>query len=221
MQLFSKLLRWFNRSHREKIQPDIDPCWLCMNFKKYLFSNLWRISWNNFLNKKSCETLRRHQRLQPHNDCGIADKLKTATNIQLVWLTLSLPIFWSICFLSATFTLTVKGYKKRRLLRCIHNFKSDLFNNMDHMWMSGTEPSSVILSQSVVSKIEKIRPKMPKTSLRKRGWCISSRKLRFNQFCYRKFWCSQNPTNQSKSAVELGYMCPRGLIGPPAVTLPK
>ena len=30
-----------------------------------------------------------------------------------------------------------------------------------------------------------------------------------------------NATNQPKSAVELGYMCPRGLNGPPAVTLTK
>ena len=37
--------------------------------------------------------------------------------------------------------------KKRLLLRCIHHFKSDLINNMDHMRISGTEPSSVILSQ--------------------------------------------------------------------------
>ena len=37
---------------------------------------------------------------------------------------------------------------KRLLLRCIHHFKSDLINNMDHMRISGTEPSSVILSQT-------------------------------------------------------------------------
>ena len=28
-----------------------------------------------------------------------------------------------------------------------------------------------------------------------------------------------NATNQPISTVELGYMCPRGLLGPPAVTL--
>ena len=38
-------------------------------------------------------------------------------------------------------------YKKRLLLRCIHHFISDLIYNMDHMRISGTEPSSVILSQ--------------------------------------------------------------------------
>ena len=39
-------------------------------------------------------------------------------------------------------------YKTRLLLRCIHHFKSDLINNMDHMRISGTEPSSVVLSQT-------------------------------------------------------------------------
>ena len=39
-------------------------------------------------------------------------------------------------------------YKKRLLLRCIQHFISDLIYNMDHMRISGTEPSSVILSQT-------------------------------------------------------------------------
>ena len=38
-------------------------------------------------------------------------------------------------------------YIKRLLPRCIHHFNSDLINNMDHMRISGIEPSSVILSQ--------------------------------------------------------------------------
>ena len=33
------------------------------------------------------------------------------------------------------------------LLRCIYHFESDLINNMDHMRISGTVSSSVILSQ--------------------------------------------------------------------------
>ena len=39
----------------------------------------------------------------------------------------------------------------KRLLhvpRCIRHFKSDLINNMDHMRISVTEPSSVILKQT-------------------------------------------------------------------------
>ena len=39
-------------------------------------------------------------------------------------------------------------YKKILLLRLIHHFKSDLINNMDHMRISGNEPSPVILSQT-------------------------------------------------------------------------
>ena len=30
-----------------------------------------------------------------------------------------------------------------------------------------------------------------------------------------------NATHQPKSIIEIGYMCPRGLIGPPAVLLTK
>ena len=45
-------------------------------------------------------------------------------------------------------THQVVEIKKILLLRCIHHFKSDLINNMDHMRISGTKPSSVILSQT-------------------------------------------------------------------------
>ena len=38
---------------------------------------------------------------------------------------------------------------KGTLLRCIHHFKSDWMNNMDHMRILGIETSSVILSQTV------------------------------------------------------------------------
>ena len=38
--------------------------------------------------------------------------------------------------------------KKRLLLGCIHHFKSDPINNMDHLRSWGTEPLSVILSQT-------------------------------------------------------------------------
>ena len=41
-------------------------------------------------------------------------------------------------------------FQMRLLLRCIHHFESDFINNMDHMRISGTEPSSVILSQNKV-----------------------------------------------------------------------
>ena len=46
-------------------------------------------------------------------------------------------------------------------------------------------------------------------------------KYNFNKFQHGKFWCSQNATNQLKSNVELGYMCPRWNSSLPAVTLTK
>ena len=46
-------------------------------------------------------------------------------------------------------TKKLKKYKKRLLRRCIHHFKSDLIDNMEHMRILGTKPSSVILSQVV------------------------------------------------------------------------
>ena len=50
---------------------------------------------------------------------------------------------------------------------------------------------------------------------------INPQNYNFNKFKQGKFWCSQNATNQLKSNVELGYMCPRGNSGLPAVTLTK
>ena len=49
----------------------------------------------------------------------------------------------------------VQEFKKKLPLRCIRHFKSDLINNMDHMRISGTEPSSVILSQTM--NFEKVK----------------------------------------------------------------
>ena len=39
-------------------------------------------------------------------------------------------------------------FQKRLILRYMHHFNSDLINNMDHIRISGTYPSSVILSQT-------------------------------------------------------------------------
>ena len=62
---------------------------------------------------------------------------------------------------------------------------------------------------------------VPKQAKTKRDGEINPQNYNFNQFKYRKFWCSENATNQPRSTVELGYMCPRGLSGPPALTLTK
>ena len=41
----------------------------------------------------------------------------------------------------------VSNYKKETSTQMYRHFKSDIINDMDHMRISGTEPSSVILSQ--------------------------------------------------------------------------
>ena len=92
---------------------------------------------------------------------------------------------------------------------------------MGHMRISGIEPSSVILSQRKKLKKVKIMPKSTERSLSQRGWCNNPQKLQFLSILTRKILMLSNATNQPKSIVELGYMYPRGLLGPPAVTLTK
>ena len=89
------------------------------------------------------------------------------------------------------------------------------------MRISGTEPSSVILSQKRIFKSWKEIPKRAKTSWSQKGWCNKPTTLQFQAILARKILMLSNATNQPKSTVELGYMCPRGLTGPPAVTLTK
>ena len=60
------------------------------------------------------------------------------------WLHVPSGTHWST---SSDTHQVVEKYKKRLLLRCIDHFKLDLINNIDHMRISGTEPSLVILSQ--------------------------------------------------------------------------
>ena len=58
------------------------------------------------------------------------------------WLHLPSGTLWS----SSSENHQVVEMSKRLLQRCIHH--SDLINNMDRMRISGTEPSSEILSQT-------------------------------------------------------------------------
>ena len=51
------------------------------------------------------------------------------------WLHVPSGTHWS----TSSDTHQVVEIKKRLLLRCIHHFKSDLINNMDHMRISGTK----------------------------------------------------------------------------------
>ena len=78
----------------------------------------------------------------------------------------------------------VKTYKKRLLLRCIHHFKSDLINNMDRMRISGNEPSSVILSQTMktIKKLKSDDTKVRKQAEAKRDGVIKPQNYNFDQF---------------------------------------
>ena len=60
------------------------------------------------------------------------------------WLHVPSRTHWS----TSSDTHQVVEIKNRLLLKCIHHFNSDLINNMDHMHISGNEPSSVILRQT-------------------------------------------------------------------------
>ena len=127
-----------------------------------------------------------------------------------------------IYFLSKLSRFGYEEYKKKLLLRCIHHFNSDLIYNMDHMRISGTETLvSDPESNKVFIKMKSDAQKVSKQDKAIRDGVINPQNYNFNQFKLGKFWCSQNATNQPKSTVELGYMCPRGLTGPPAVTLTK
>ena len=112
-------------------------------------------------------------------------------------------------------------YKQRLLLRCIHHFRSNKINNMNHIRISGTEPHQWSLAKNVVSKVEKRSTKSGKTSWSQKGWCNKLTKLQFRWILTQKIKMLSNATNQPKSTVELDYMCPRGLTGPPAVLLTK
>ena len=52
---------------------------------------------------------------------------------------------------------------------------------------------------------------MPKQDKAKSEWWNKSTNLHFFfDLKHRKFWCSQNAMNQSKSTVKLGFICPGG-----------
>ena len=109
-------------------------------------------------------------------------------------------------------------FKKRLLLRCKHNFKSDWINNMDHIcafqllgdWLlnvtciSVTEPSSVVLRQSSLKILKSDAQKYQKQGKAKMYGVINIQNYNLNDF--RKIWCPQNTSNQPKSTVKLGFI---------------
>ena len=58
---------------------------------------------------------------------------------------------------------------------------------MDHMRISGIEPSSVILSQSCSIKIESKDQKVPKQAEAKRDGVINPQNYNFNDFKHGQF----------------------------------
>ena len=85
------------------------------------------------------------------------------------------------------------------------------------MRISGNELSSVILSQTKWFQTLKMIAQKAKSSLSQKGWCHKPTKLQFQSILTRTILMLSNTTNQPKLTVDLGYMCPRGLLGPPAV----
>ena len=70
-----------------------------------------------------------------------------------------------------------------------------------------------LAKMSYFQKMKKRCPKRAKTSWSQKGWCNKPTKLQFQTISTRKIFMLSNATNQPKSTVELGYMCPRGLTG--------
>ena len=118
----------------------------------------------------------------------------------------------------------VKWLKYKKRSRYIHHFKSDSINNLiwticafrvqnPHQWF--------LAKQSSLKSWKEMSQKYQRSWNQKGCLVINPQNYNFNKFQHWKLWCSQNATNQLKSNVELGYMCPRGHSGPPAVTLTK
>ena len=63
--------------------------------------------------------------------------------------------------------------------------------------------------------------KVPKQAEAKGEGVMNPRNYNFNYCERRKILMLSKRYDSTKSTVELGYMCPRGLTGPAAVTLTK
>ena len=76
------------------------------------------------------------------------------------------------------------NYKKRLLLRCIHHFKSDLINNMDHnAYFLVLNPRKLSLAkQCNLKKLESDVSKVPKQVETKRYGEINTQNDNFNYF---------------------------------------
>ena len=72
-----------------------------------------------------------------HTEILMLSKRYESTEVDSrTWLHVPSGTPWS----TSSDTHQVVEIKKRLVLRCIHHFKSDLINDMDHMRISGTKP---------------------------------------------------------------------------------
>ena len=69
----------------------------------------------------------------------------------------------------------------------MQHFKTDLIKTMDHMRISGTEPSSMILSQKSSFKSLKVVSQKCKNKLKPKEMYINQQNYNFNQLFYGKF----------------------------------
>ena len=77
----------------------------------------------------------------------------------------------------------VYQYEKRLLPRCIHHFKPDLINNMDHMRISVLNPRQWPLAkQTNLKRWKSHAPKVPKQAQAKRDGVINPQKYNWSQF---------------------------------------
>ena len=75
------------------------------------------------------------------------------------------------------------NFKTVKILKETSSKMYTTFNNMNHMHISGTEPSSVILRQTKwFKKLKSDVPKLPKQAKAKRDGVINPLNYNFNQF---------------------------------------
>ena len=107
----------------------------------------------------------------------LSERYESTKDNRRTWLHVPSGTLWS----TSSDTNRLK-YKKRLLRRCIHHFKSDLINNMDHMRITGTETSSVILSQTKwFKKLKSDTPRCQNKLKPTRDYVMNPQNYNFNQ----------------------------------------
>ena len=87
-------------------------------------------------------------------------------------------------------------YKQRLLLRCIHHFKSDYINNMNHIFRI-LNPNHWSLAKKLVSKVGKRWPKSTKQAEAKKDGVVNPQNYKFRSILTRKILMLANAYNNS------------------------